>query len=118
MIIGERIKEARKNKNMTQQELGEKLGVSKVSVCGYEKGVRIPTIENFTQLLDVLDVSSDYLLGREFSVVCEDEESYNISLAKEDIEILKEIKKYPTLYNGLIANPKRTVQLIERRMKK
>lgn len=118
MVIGERIKTARKNKNMTQQELGERLGVSKVSVCGYEKGVRIPTIENFAQLLDILDVSSDYLLGREMSVVCEDEENYNVAIAKDDIEILKEIKKYPTLYNSLIENPKRTVQLIERRMKK
>lgn len=118
MIIGERIKSARKNKNLTQQELGQKLGVSKVSVCGYEKGVRIPTIENFIQLLDILDVSSDYLLGREVNSVCEGQTEYSVSLAKDDLEILKEIKKYPTLYNSLIANPKRTVQLIVRRMKK
>lgn len=118
MIIGERIKSARKNQNLTQQELGQKLGVSKVSVCGYEKGVRIPTIENFIQLLDILDVSSDYLLGREITAIYEDEEEYKVSIAKDDLEILKEIKKYPTLYNSLIANPKRTVQLIERRMKK
>ena len=55
MIIGERVKEARKNKNLSQQQLGDMLGVSKVSICGYENGVRIPTIENFVQLLDILD---------------------------------------------------------------
>ena len=54
MIIGERIKMARKNKELTQQELGDILGVSKVSICGYENGTRVPTVENFVQLLDVL----------------------------------------------------------------
>ena len=74
MIIGERLKDARKRKNMSQQQLGDLLGVSKVSICGYENGVRIPTIENFVQLLDILDLSADYLLGRDITVVSEDEE--------------------------------------------
>lgn len=118
MIIGERLKIARKNKNMTQQELGQKLGISKVSVCGYEKGTRIPTIENFLQLLDILEVKADYLLGREITAVCEDEEEYRVSLAKEDLEIIKQFKEYPNLYNRLVDNPKRTVDLINRRMEK
>lgn len=117
MIIGERIKNARKEKNMTQLELGQKLGISKVSVCGYEKGTRIPTMDNFIQLLDVLEVSPDYLLGREVSAICEKEEEYRVSMAKEDLDILKEFKKYPSLYNRLVGNPKRTVDLIDRRMK-
>ena len=70
MIIGERIKMARKNKELTQQELGDILGVSKVSICGYENGTRVPTVENFVQLLDVLEVEPDYLLGRENMVIC------------------------------------------------
>ena len=118
MIIGERLKAARKNKNMTQQELGEKLGISKVSVCGYEKGIRIPTIENFIQILDILEITADYLLGREVFAVCEEEEEYKIVLAKDDLEILKQLKNYPNLYNKLIENPKRTIELIDRRMKK
>ena len=118
MIIGERIKTARKNKNLTQLELGEKLGVSKVSVCGYEKGTRVPTIENFIQLLDILEVEPAYLLGREVSVTCEEEQDYRICLAKEDLDILKEFKNYPSLYNRLVENPKRTVELIDRRIKK
>ena len=43
MIVGERIKEARLTKNMSQQELGDKMGVTKVSISGYEKGTRTPT---------------------------------------------------------------------------
>ena len=118
MIIGEKLKIARKNKGWTQQELGNKLWISKVSICGYEKGTRIPTIDNFIQLLDTLEVSADFLLGREVSAVCESDEEYRVALAKEDLDILKELKNNPELYNQLIANPKRSIELIKRRMKR
>lgn len=118
MIIGERIKDARKNMNLTQQELGDILGVSKVSICGYENGTRVPTLENFIQLLDVLEVKPDYLLGRETSAISEDEEEYKVYIAKDDLDIINEFKKYTDLYNRLVADHKRTIQLISRRMKK
>ena len=112
MIIGERLKNARKNKKMTQQELGDKLGVSKVSVCGYEKGSRIPTIDNFVQLLDILEVNADYLLGREIKTVCEDEEEYSVYVAKDDLEIIKELKSYSNLYNSLVSNRSKNEKIV------
>ena len=118
MIIGERIRTARKNKNLTQQELGDILGVSKVSICGYENGTRVPTLENFIQLLDVLEVNPDFLLGRETSVIYEEEKEYKVYIAKDDLDIVNEFKKYTELYNRLIRDHKRTVELIARRMKK
>ena len=51
MIIGERLKEARLKKGLTQSQLGELLEVSKVSICGYEKGTRTPTMEKFLALI-------------------------------------------------------------------
>ena len=118
MIIGQRIKAARKSKNLTQQELGDILGVSKVSICGYENGTRIPTLENFIQLLDVLEVKPDYLLGREVTAICEEEVPYSVSISKEDLNIVNEFKKYSDLYNRLVADYKRTIELIDRRMKR
>lgn len=118
MIIGERLREARKNKNMSQQQLGDLLGVSKVSICGYENGIRIPTIENFVQLLDILDLSADYLLGRDVAVVSEDEEEYNIKMSKDDINIVKELKNNPVLHSKLRVDPKRTIELINRKLNK
>lgn len=44
MIIGSKIKEKRIALGLSQDELGKRLGVSKVSICGYEKGTRTPTI--------------------------------------------------------------------------
>lgn len=118
MIIGERIKLARKEKHLSQQELGDLLGVTKVSICGYEKGVRIPTMENFVQLLDILELTPDYLLGRDVNVVSESEEHYNVKMANEDIKILQEIKDSPELYRKLRLDPKRTIELINRKLNK
>lgn len=117
MIIGNRIKEARKNKGLSQQQLGDLLGVSKVSVCGYETGTRIPTMENFLQLVEILDLTPDYILGRDIDVIAEDTEPYTIKLSKQDIEIINELKKYNELYNMLIKDYKRTIELISRKIK-
>lgn len=61
---GDRLKRLRKEKKLTQKELGEKINVSKVSVSGYESGERTPDTDNLRRLADFFDVTSDYLLGR------------------------------------------------------
>ena len=61
--IGERIKKARELRNMTQSQLGEKLGVTGVTVMRYEKGQREPNIETIFNLAEKLNVSVSYLLG-------------------------------------------------------
>ena len=91
-MIGKRIRELRMEKGLSQQELGDLLGVSKVSICGYEKGLRIPTMENFLQLIDILELTPDYLLGRDINCVSDDNKDYIVKLAKEDLTIIKEIK--------------------------
>jgi transcriptional regulator with XRE-family HTH domain len=116
VLIGERIKKARIEKGLSQEELGNMIGVSKVSVCGYEKGTRTPTLENLLQLLEILDVTPDYVLGREHQVVAENESDYSMYMAKEDIEIIKEMKNYRELYNKLCSDPKRNVALIARKI--
>ena len=45
MVVGKRIKELRANAEISQQELGDLVGVSKVSISGYESGNRIPSLE-------------------------------------------------------------------------
>ena len=60
MIIGERLKK-RIKRGLSQQQLGDMLGVTKVSICGYETGTRTPTLENFLDILKILDLTPDYL---------------------------------------------------------
>lgn len=107
MIMGYRLRELRIERKMSQEELGKLLGVSKVSVSGYESGKRVPCVDVFIKILDVFGVQSDYLLGREVDAVCEDDESVAISLSTEDIEIIREIRCRPNLYNSIAEDPKR-----------
>ena len=53
MIKGERLKKLRISKNLTQEQLGKVLGVTKASICCYEKGTRTPTLET---LLDIVEL--------------------------------------------------------------
>ena len=45
-MIGKRLKELRMKRGFSQQELGTAIGVTKVSICGYENGTRLPTLDN------------------------------------------------------------------------
>ena len=107
MILGYRLKELRKENKMSQNDLGKLLGVSKVSVSGYENGTRIPSLEILNGILDIFGVSADYLLGRELNVVCEDDNTVRMCLSTSDIEIIKEIRGNSILFNSIATNPKR-----------
>lgn len=107
MILGYRLRELRKENNMSQSDLGKLIGVTKVSVSGYEKGNRIPSLDILNSILDVFGVSADYLMGRELDVVCEDNKSINVALSTSDIEIIREIRNNPLLFNSIAQNPKR-----------
>lgn len=117
MLIGERIKSERIKKDLSQEQLGKLLGVSKVSVCGYETGNRIPNMATFIKLVDILDIDPNYLLGRDTNVINDKDESYVIKMAKDDIIIVNEIKKNRVLYNRLCHDPSRTIELISRKIK-
>lgn len=117
MLIGERIKQERLKRGLTQFELGEMLGVSKVSVCGYETGTRTPTVDTFLKLIDILGLKAEYALGLDVDVVSEEENGYHMVMAKEDMVIIEELKKHRELYNKLCSEPKRTIELMSRKIK-
>lgn len=118
MFIGQRLKALRKGKGLSQQALGDALGITKVSICGYENGTRIPSLETFVMLADYFGVTTDYFLGREVSVIHEGDGQYVGSISEDDIKVQKEFRKYSELYNQLIQDPKRIVSLINKKMQK
>lgn len=115
MIVGKRIKELRKSKNLTQQKLADLINVTKVSICCYEKGTRTPNLETFIDLVNVLETTPDYLLGRDVKVVSENDENYSVVLPIEDIQIIKEIRKNEKLISYLRNDPKRGVEYISKK---
>lgn len=64
-MIGERIKELRKSKKMSQSELGKFIGVSQTTVTAWENGRAEPSSSYVTKLATFFNVSTDYLLGRD-----------------------------------------------------
>ena len=58
------IKELRKNKSMTQKELAQALGISRVTISKYEAGLRAPGMNMIMKICDVFGCTTDYLLGR------------------------------------------------------
>lgn len=56
MDIGKRIKQERKNKKLTQEELADIIGVSGISIRKYESEDRKPSLEILLKISDVLDI--------------------------------------------------------------
>ena len=115
-MLGQRIKEARMDKKLSQAELAKLIGVSKVTISWYESNSRTPSLENFEKLIDVLGISADYTLGREVSVVSENS-TYTARVSKKDLEILAALKKHKDVYNKLYEDSDRTAELIDRKLK-
>lgn len=63
--IGQRIKQKRLEKGLTQEKLSELIGVGPSHMSHIEGGTTVPSFEVFITILNVLDCSADELLCRE-----------------------------------------------------
>ena len=63
--IGKFINELRKGKNLTQQQLGEKIGVSPKTISKWETGKGMPDLSSLKPLSDCLEISINELLSGE-----------------------------------------------------
>jgi len=80
MTLGEKLKEARKQAGLSQEQLSEKLGVSRSAVAKWEADGGIPDVDNLKVISGLLNVSIDYLLDN--GAVAEESvlrEPYNLS---------------------------------------
>ena len=108
MKLNEILKLERENYKLTQTELGDKVGVSKQTISAYERGDKLPTVQTLSILADVLDCSTDYLLGRtdnrNIAIVelKDNQHTYKVGVDKKDKDnvtlediylLLKELKK-------------------------
>ena len=62
MVFSEKLQILRKNKGLTQEELAEKLGVSRQAVAKWETSLVYPDIYNLIQISNLMNVSVDYLV--------------------------------------------------------
>ena len=61
--FGNRLKELRKQKGLTQEQLAKRLWVTKSIISAYESGVKFPSLDMLIKLARTFNISTDYLLG-------------------------------------------------------
>lgn len=62
MNLAEKIQSLRKEKQLSQEELAEKLDISRQSVSKWESGIAMPEIDKLIMLSEIFEVTTDYLL--------------------------------------------------------
>lgn len=63
IYLGKRLKELRKERNLTQKEIALQLNINSVTYLHYEKAQREPPLSLLADMAIFFDVSVDYLLG-------------------------------------------------------
>ena len=116
VLLGKRIKEQRKKMNLTQEELGHLINVTNVIICCYENGTRTPTLETLKVLAETFNVDINYLLGNDSYEIADGDNSYGIYMSQEEITFIKEIRKNNSIHKMMIDDPKRFVELINKKI--
>ncbi|WP_084554721.1 helix-turn-helix domain-containing protein [Eubacterium xylanophilum] len=65
MTFGEKLKEARKEAGLSQEQFAEKMSISRSAVAKWESGRGLPDVNNLKVMAQLLDVSVDYLLDED-----------------------------------------------------
>jgi len=76
MTFADKLKDLRKSKNMSQEQLAEKLYVSRQAITKWENGTGLPDIENIVAIGALFNASLDDLLSEEKSVLTKHEFLY------------------------------------------
>ncbi|MDR3263639.1 MAG: helix-turn-helix domain-containing protein [Clostridiales bacterium] len=65
---GKRLIQIRKIKKITQNEIAQKLNISKSTYCTWEKGLYEPSIENLIKIAKILETPIDYILNQDENI--------------------------------------------------
>ena len=97
MSLGERIKQVRTEKEMTQEELGKLLNVVKSTVSQYESDKSTPDAGIISKIADIFAVSTDFLLCRtnhhSYSQTQFPHKEEDIPLTEKDLDYIEKLLK-------------------------
>lgn len=63
MTVGDKLRELRLKRGLTQQQLSEQILIDRSSICKYETGFSEPTLDSLRKISRYFDVDYNYLLG-------------------------------------------------------
>lgn len=84
--FGDKLKSLRTAQKMTQQQLGERIGVAKSIVSYYESGDRYPSYDVLVRIAHVFHTTTDYLLD-----IAKDNVVDVTGLSEEDIAVVRTV---------------------------
>lgn len=117
LLFDKRLKETRIKCGLTQEELAQRVGLTKTSISCYESGTRCPTLATLIDLANELNVNLTYFLGVDHYQVASDDASYGMNVATNELKLLVELRKHPELYQKLLEDPKRTIEFVEKKIR-
>ncbi len=86
MTFGDRMKELREKRKMSQKDLAERIGIAKSAISFYESDDRFPSYEVLIKVSRIFNVTTDYLLG------IERKRTIDVSnLSEDDIAVVSEV---------------------------
>ena len=91
--IGKFIAKLRKEKNMTQEQLAEKMGVSINAVSKWERGISFPDVSLYKKLCNELNISIEELINGEKDNSESAKEKALITSIKEREKVKKKSKR-------------------------
>ena len=101
MSLGLRLKNARKNKGLSQDELANKCQIFQKEISNYESDTVVPNPITLKKLAEVLEVSIDYLLDMDIAII---KDTSLLKIARElDALPEKEKEAIKTLIKSLSA---------------
>jgi len=117
-IFKNRLRDLRRENNVSGKKLAEFLGVKKSTISNWENGVNFPNKDRITELADYFHVSVDYLLGRSNDKFSDTPNLKNnnysipdsIETVDQAVEFLKSLNLYA--YGGLDLRQKSDTDLI------
>ncbi len=92
MKFGDNLKQIRKNKKISQEELAEKLGVSRQSISKWETGENFPSMQNIMCLCDIFKCKINDLVHENFADIDSLDEEIKMSVVKFKKEKQKKMK--------------------------
>lgn len=103
MILADKILALRKNNGWSQEELAEKMNVSRQSVSKWESAAAIPDINRILELAKIFGVTTDYLLKDDLEAMVYSETDETENFVKVSLQEMNDFLKIKTIYGTWVA---------------
>lgn len=97
MLTGQKIAELRTNMDLSQEQLAEKLYVTRAMVSKWERGICLPDYNMILKIAEILSVSPDEIMSRNDAVL---NELYSFLSDTDSNDLLKDLNDFLSTLNG------------------